>query len=106
VTVFHSTLADFRFPLPPPSPRLLALSTEPGVGERKVEILRRLPENGYVNLPGTLGVYYDLEAPNRTGQEECTNNWTTAASRVSVTCLKLKSQKCELREIAITLSFP
>jgi hypothetical protein len=45
VTVFHSTSANFRFPLP----RLLALPTE---AWRGVEIRRHPAENGYVNLPG------------------------------------------------------
>jgi len=45
VTVFHSTLADFCFPLP----RLLALPTD---AWRETEICRRWAENSYVNLPG------------------------------------------------------
>ncbi len=59
MTVFHSTSADFCFPLP----RLLALPTE---AWRGAEILRRSAENGYVNFPGPfifsyLTLSYSLE---------------------------------------------
>jgi hypothetical protein len=45
MTIFRSTSADFRFPLP----RLLALPTE---AWRGAEIRRCSAENSYVNLPG------------------------------------------------------
>ncbi len=80
MTIFHSTLADFHFPLP----RLLALPTEDWRG---AEIHRRSAENSYINLPGpSFGLIQNFEIGN-------SKSWVN----ISVTYISMKSKNhCQL----------